>query len=87
MLAGLRHGAVVGGNHQDRTIHLGGARDHVLDIVGMARTVHMRVMAPVGLVFDVRGRDRDAAFAFFGRLVDLVKGDELSLCPSLQAAW
>src|SRR5690349_8317110 len=34
----------------------------------------MRVMALVGLVFDVRGRDRDAARLLLRRLVDLVIG-------------
>jgi len=30
VLTGLRHGAVGGRHDQDRTVHLGGARDHVL---------------------------------------------------------
>ena len=45
VLAGLRHGAVGGGHHQDRAIHLGGASDHVLHVVGMARAVDMGVVA------------------------------------------
>lgn len=36
VLAGLRHRAVSGRHDQDRAVHLGGARDHVLDVVGVA---------------------------------------------------
>ena len=53
MLAGLRHRAVGGRNHQDRPVHLGGAGDHVLDEVGVARTVDVGVVPLVGLVLDV----------------------------------
>ena len=59
MLAGLRHGAVGGRNDQDRSVHLGGAGDHVLDEVGVARAVDVGVVAFVGFVLDVRNRDGD----------------------------
>ncbi len=72
VLAGLRHRAVGSGNHQDRAVHLRRARDHVLHVVGMARAVDVRVVPRLGLILDVRGRDRDAARALFRRLVDLV---------------
>src|SRR5581483_5733451 len=36
VFARLGHGAVVSGDHQDGSVHLGGAGDHVLDVVGMA---------------------------------------------------
>ena len=35
MLASLRHRAIRGGDHQDRAVHLGGAGDHVLDVVSV----------------------------------------------------
>ncbi len=44
VLAGLRHRAVSGGDDQDRAVHLGGAGDHVLDVVGVARTVDVGVV-------------------------------------------
>ena len=72
VLAGLRHRAVGGRHHQDRAVHLRRTGDHVLHIVGMARAIDVRVMPVRGLVFDVRGRDRDAARLLFRRLVDLV---------------
>ena len=76
VLAGLRHRAVGGGHDEDRAIHLRGAGDHVLHIVGVAGAVDVGVMAVLGLVLDVRGRDRDAAGLLFRRLVDLIVGRE-----------
>ena len=55
VLARLRHRAVVGGHDQDRAVHLGGAGDHVLDVVGVAGAVDVGVVAVGGLVLDVRG--------------------------------
>ncbi len=72
VLAGLRHRAVSGRHDQDRTVHLGGAGDHVLDVVGVAGAVDVGVVAVRRLVLDVRGRDGDAARLLFRRLVDLV---------------
>ena len=45
VLASLRHRAVRGGYDQDRTIHLRRAGDHVLHIVGVTRTVDVRVVS------------------------------------------
>ena len=73
VLAGLGHGAVGGGHDQDGAVHLGRAGDHVLDVVGVARAVDVRVVALVGLVLDVGGGDGDAALALFGSVVDLVE--------------
>ena len=47
VLAGLGHGAVGGGDHQDGAVHLGGAGDHVLDVVRVARAVDVGVVARV----------------------------------------
>jgi hypothetical protein len=74
VLARLGHRAVGGRAHQDGAVHLGGAGDHVLDVVGVARAVHVGVVAVGRLVFHVRGVDRDAACLLFGRRIDLVVG-------------
>ena len=79
MLPRLRHRAVVRPYHQDRAVHLRRARDHVLDIVRVARTVHVSVMTLLRLVLDVRDRYRNAALSFFRRLVDRVELHHLSL--------
>ena len=44
VLLGLGHGAVGRGDHQDRAVHLRGAGDHVLDVVGVTRAVDVRVV-------------------------------------------
>ena len=51
--------AVERADHQDRAVHLRRAGDHVLDVVGVAGAVDVRVVALVRLVLHVRGRDRD----------------------------
>ena len=73
VLARLRHRAVGGGDHEDRTVHLGRAGDHVLDVVGVTGAVDVRVVTLLGLVLDVGDRDRDAALPLLGRLVDLIE--------------
>ncbi len=79
VLAGLGHGPVGGGDDEDRAVHLGGARDHVLDVVGVARAVDVGVVAAVGLVLDVGDRDGDPALALLGRVVDRIEGAILGL--------
>src|SRR5215469_7530875 len=77
VLPGLRHGPVVGAHHQDRTVHLGGAGYHVLDVVGVARAIDVRIVALGGLVLDVRDRDGNTALALLGGLIDLIEGGKL----------
>ena len=83
VLARLGHRAVGRGDDQDGAVHLGGAGDHVLDVVGVAGAVDVRVVAGVGLVLDVGDGDGDAALALLGRVVDRVEGAVLGL--ALQA--
>src|SRR6185312_1078055 len=59
-------------HHQDRPVHLRRARDHVLHVVGMPRTVHVRVVPLRTLVLHVRRRNRDPPLALLRRLVDLI---------------
>src|SRR4051794_620923 len=73
VLARLGHGAVGGGDDEDRAVHLGRARDHVLDVVRVPRAVDVRVVTVLRLVLDMRGVDGDAALPLLRRLVDLVE--------------
>jgi hypothetical protein len=50
VLARLGHRAVRGRDHEDRAVHLGGAGDHVLHEVGVARAVDVGVVTRLGLV-------------------------------------
>src|SRR5581483_2401595 len=77
VLPRLRHRAVGRRDHEDRAVHLRGARDHVLDVVGVTGAVDVRVVTVLRLVLHVRRVDRDAALPLFRRLVDLVEGDRL----------
>ena len=79
MLAGLGHRAIGRGHDQDGAVHLGGAGDHVLDVVGVPRAVDVGVVARVGLVLDVGDGDGDPALALLGRVVDRVEGAVLGL--------
>jgi hypothetical protein len=84
MLSGLRHRPVRGRDDEDRPIHLGGAGNHVLDIIGVAGAVDVGVVALLGLVLDVGDGDGDAALALLGRLIDLVKGGVLGFARRRQ---
>jgi hypothetical protein len=77
VLARLRHRTVVRAHHQNRAVHLRRARDHVLDVVRMARAVHVRVVTVRRRVLHVRRRDRDAARPLFRSLVDLIERHEV----------
>ena len=78
VLARLRHGAVRGRDHEDRAVHLRGARDHVLHVVRVARAVDVGVMTRRRLVLDMGRRDRDAAGLLLRSVVDLVEGAGLT---------
>src|SRR3954464_3345540 len=84
VLARLGHRAVGRGDDQDGAVHLRGAGDHVLDVVGVTRAVDVRVVARVGLVLDVGDGDGDAPLALFGRVVDRVEGAVLGLALQRQ---
>jgi hypothetical protein len=78
VLAGLRHRAVRGRYHQDRAVHLGGTRDHVLDVVGVTGAVHVGVVTVLRLVLHVRGGDRDTALLLLRSVVDLLEAARLA---------
>ena len=86
VLARLRHGAVGRGDDEDRAVHLGGARDHVLDVVGVPRAVDVRVVALLRLVLDVRRVDRDAARLLLGSIVDLLEALDAVVPPTVSAS-
>ena len=77
VLARLRHRAVGRGHDEDGAVHLGGAGDHVLDVVRVARAVDVGVVTRLRLVLDVGNGDGDAAGALFRRVVDRIERAEL----------
>ncbi len=54
MLAGLGHRPIGRGHNKDRAIHLGGTRDHVLDVIGVAGAINMRVVTGFRLILNMR---------------------------------
>src|SRR5690554_335353 len=73
VLARLRHRTIRRTHHQNRTVHLRRTRDHVLHVVGVPRTVHVRVVTLLRLVLHVRRRNRDPPLTLLRRLVDAVE--------------
>ena len=70
VLAGLGHGPVGGGDHEDRAVHLRRAGDHVLDVVGVAGAVDVGIVAVVVSILEVGDGDGDVPRALLGRVVD-----------------
>ena len=73
MLPGLGHRSIIGCDDEDCSIHLGGAGDHVLNVICVAGGVNVSVVPLVGLVLYVGNIDGDAALLLFGGGVNLVK--------------
>ena len=72
VLARLWHWAISCRHNEDAAIHLRRTRDHVLHIVSMAWAIDVSIVTVSGFIFDVCGRNGDAACALFRRLIDVV---------------
>src|SRR5260221_659043 len=77
VLPRLRHRPVHRAHHENPAVHLRGPRDHVLDVVGVPRAVHVRVVPIRRAVLHVRRRNRQDLRAIpppprFARLGELV---------------
>ena len=70
VLTSLSHGAVGGSDDQDSAVHLGSTGDHVLDIVGVTRAVHVSIVTLGRLILDVGGVDGDTTLTLLGSLID-----------------
>ncbi|KAL3181895.1 hypothetical protein MRX96_052782 [Rhipicephalus microplus] len=72
VLPRLRHGTVRRGHYQNGAVHLRGAGDHVLDVVGVTGAVGVAVVSVLRGVLDVSDVDGDTTRLFFGCVVDLL---------------
>ena len=79
VLLGLGHRTVGRGDDENGAVHLRRAGDHILDVVGVAGAVDVRVVAVLGLVLHVRSGNRNAALTLFRRVVDRVERTKLVL--------
>ena len=71
MLTSLWHRTVSSIHNEDRAVHLRRTGDHVLNIVSVAWAVDVCIVTVCSFIFDVCGRNGDAALALFRRLVDV----------------
>src|SRR6056297_1787665 len=71
--------------HQDRAGHLRSTRDHVLHVVRVTGTIHVRVVAIRRIVLNVRSRNRDAALFLFRRIINAIKRYRCPTAPCLRA--
>jgi hypothetical protein len=72
VLTGLRHRAVGSGDHEDRAVHLRRTGDHIFHVIGMARTIDMRIVPVIGRVLHMRRINRNTALLFFRSVINLI---------------
>lgn len=70
VLSGLGHLAIGSGDDNDGAIHVGGTRNHVLDVIGVTGAVDVGVVSVLSGVLDVGSGDGDTTLSLFGSLVD-----------------
>lgn len=63
------HLTIRSGNNNNRSIHVRGSSNHVLDVIGVTRAVDMGVMSVLCFVLDVGRGDCDTTFALFRSFV------------------
>src|SRR5262245_38446807 len=76
MFASLRHRAIGGGDNEDGAIHLSGAGDHIVDVVGVAGAIDVSIVTIGGFVLDVSSGNRDPASLLLRSVIDGVEGAE-----------
>ncbi len=73
MFSSLGHGAIGSRYHQDSSVHLSCSGNHILDVIGMSRTIDMGIVSLFGLIFGMKDRDSNTSLLFFGSSIDIIK--------------
>ena len=79
MLSRLRHRTIGGAYNNNGTIHLRRTGNHILNVVSMTRTIHVRIMTIVCLILNVSDSDSDTTLFFFRCLINLIKSNCFSI--------
>lgn len=76
------HLTIGSSNDNYSTIHRSSTGDHVLDVIGVPRTIDVRVMTVIGFIFDMSSRDSNTTGPFFWGLINrgIVMETGLSFC-------
>lgn len=69
-LRNFLHLTVTSSHNHHATVHVGGASDHIFNVVGVAWAVDMRVVSSFGLVFDMCTGDGNSTLSLFRGFVD-----------------
>ncbi len=73
MLPSLRSRTIRRRHHQNRPIHLGRPRNHVLDVIGMTRHIDMGIVPQRRLILDMGNLNRDPPLPLLRSLINLIK--------------
>ncbi len=82
MFSGLRHRAVRSRDNQHGSIHLGGAGNHIFNVVGMAGAIDPGVVPFLRFKLNVTDINCQASGSFFGSRVQVIN----SFCRSLKTS-
>ena len=69
----LRHRTIGCSNHNDSTIHLSSTCYHVLNVVGVTRTVYVSIVTISCFILNVWSIDSNTSFLFFRSVVNLIE--------------
>ena len=58
-------------NYKDCTVHLGGSRNHVLNIICVSRSINVRIMPFFRFVFDMSNINSNASGFFFRGVINI----------------
>src|SRR4030043_1673099 len=79
MFTCLRHWSIRSANHQYCAIHLSRTGNHILNIVGMPRTIHVSIVPFRSLILNMGDSDCQAAGFLFRCIIDGIEGTKLSI--------
>ena len=73
MFTSLRHRTICSTNHKNGSIHLCSTSNHILDIVGVPRTVNVSIVTIFSLILNMRCLDSNPSFSFLRCIINSIK--------------